>query len=191
MTKIFKITDFENLAVNIRSSLVKHEIPDELHYSIISDVLFDFAAYIDEKTNDNLHEVIDSYLEDHTEKILSDEQEDYLLADIEIIFEKGRKIKTNVLFSCLKNKEYGKLVLEVAVGVRDISELDKDVDIDSRFEKLMKKKEGVVSVNFQPLKDLDTKNWLSIPLVGSEYGDFEQSIDGIFNLICKVAKQWA
>ena len=55
----------------------------------------------------------------------------------------------------------------------------------------MKKKEGISVVKFQALKDLDSDLWLTVPLQGSKYGDFSQTIEGVYELMCSVVKQWA
>jgi hypothetical protein len=185
-----KIKDFEELAVNFKSSLSTHEISKELHHSLISDLLFSVCVFIDQKSNTSFHETIGSYFEERSGAILSDKHQDYLLADIEILFSKGRKIETNFLKSALTNKDYAVLKLEVTFGVRGIDELDENIDINSRFKKLLRKKECISAVKFQPLKDLDSDLWLTVPLQGSEYGDFTQTIDGVYELMCSVAKQW-
>jgi hypothetical protein len=187
----FKIEDFEELAVGVKASLDNHDIPKDLQFSLISEILFNFSAFIDERVDSNLHEIIDSFLDEKSEVILANNRQDYLLADVEIIFNKGRKIETNILYSALSNRDYNILVLEVAFGIRDIDELDDVIDIEPRLKKLLKKKEGISIIKFQPLKDLGSKKWLSVPLKGSEYGDFEQNIEGVYELMCAVAKQWA
>jgi hypothetical protein len=187
----FNIEDFEDLIKNIKVSLDTHGIDEDQHYSLLSEILFNVTAFIDERANTSLHEVADSFIDDCYEKIQSNLNRDYLLADVNIFFGNGNKVETNVLKSNIENKEYYMLELEVALELRDISEIDKVVDIEGRLNKLLRNKKGIVKVDFQPLKDLGSENWISVPLTGSSHGDFSENIEGLFELIKSVAKKWA
>ena len=190
MAKEIKLEDFGELAMSLKPSLLTHGIPDELHYSLLSDVVFQCAAFIDEKTGSSFHEGIDALLDEYIEALSGDISSDYMVAEIQIVFGKGRKVETNVLKSHLENKENIVLDFEMALGIRDIDEIDAKIDADARFAALMKKKNGIKSLDFKAAKDFENDNWYSIPLQGSEFGDFEQSIDGILKLVSKVTKQW-
>ena len=66
--KKIELDDFIDLGVSIKSSLRTHSIDKELHYSIISDVLFHCANMIDEKTGSYHHEMIDGLIDDNLDK---------------------------------------------------------------------------------------------------------------------------
>ncbi len=48
MPKRIKLSDFGDLALMLKPTLTTHGVPEEQHYSIISDAVFEFANFIDE-----------------------------------------------------------------------------------------------------------------------------------------------
>ena len=69
MSPKIKIEDFGELAFELKPLLETHGVPEDLHYSLISDTLFTFANFLDEKTGTNFHEQIYSFLDDYAEKL--------------------------------------------------------------------------------------------------------------------------
>ena len=190
MSKKIKIEDFVELAFRLKPSLESHGVPDDLHYSLISDTLFSIASFLDEKTGTNFHAEIDSLLDDYAEELNETREGDYLIAEIDILFEKGRKCEMNLLKSHLDNSEHMQLILEMALELRDVDEIDKAIDIDSRLLRLLKKKNGIKSLKFNSAQNIDKEDWFEVPLAGSVYGEFEQSLSGVEECIREVAKQW-
>lgn len=190
MTKQIKIADFGDLALALKPSLVTHGVPEELHYSIISDALFSFASFLDEKTGTNYHENIYTLLDDYVEKLSESKIGDFLIAEIDIVFEKGRKVEMNLLKSHLDSSERLQFALEIELELRDFDEIDEEIDADSRFIKLMKKKKGIRLLKFNSAEDLENENWFDVSLEDSEFGRFEQSLSGLKKCIREVAKQW-
>jgi hypothetical protein len=188
MSKNIKIEELEELAWSLKPILDTHNVPSELHYSIISDVIFQFANFIDERTGSSFHERIDGLIDKHFDKLSSQRQpDDWLIAELEILFGKGKKVEMNILRSHLSNRRHLMLDLEMALGVRDIDEIGKKIDTGAKFTTLMRRKNGIEALRFKPIR---SEIWLSIPLNGSEHGDYEQSLSGILKCINRVAKQW-
>lgn len=188
-TKI-KIDDFGELAFELKPLLETHGVPEEHYYSLISDTLFTFANFLDEKTGTNFHEQIYPLLDSYAEKLNEPQAGDYLVAEIDILFKKGRKCEMNLLKSHLDNSEHLQLILETSLEIRDIDEVDKAIDVDSRFLNLLKKKRGIKCLKFNSARNLDEENWFEVPLAGSDYGEFEQSLAGIEKCVREVVKQW-
>ena len=190
MTNKIKIADFEDLALALKPSLDTHGVPKELHYSIISDALFSFASFLDEKSGTNFHEDIFAVLDNYVEKLGESAIGDFLVAEIDIVFEKGRKAEVNLLKSHLDNNESLQFALEIELELRDLDEIDEEIDADSRFIKLIKKKKGIKLLKFNSAEDLENENWFDVSLKGSEFGRFEQSLSGLKKCIREVANQW-
>ena len=190
MNEKIKIDDFVELAFALKPALTTHDVPDELHYSLISDIVFSFASFLDDRTGTAFHEQIYSLLEEHAEQLGETQPGDYLIAEIDILFDKGRKCEMNLLKSGLENSENLRLILEITLEIRDLDEIDQAIDVDSRFLKLLKKKKGIKALRFNSAENLEKEDWLEVPLAHSEFGDFAQSLDGIEQCIRKVSKQW-
>ena len=62
MAKPFAPRDFAALALSLRQTVANHKVPPDLQASLIEDVVFHFAAFIDEKTGSDIHESIFSVL---------------------------------------------------------------------------------------------------------------------------------
>lgn len=185
-----ELSDFGAIAMSIKPILALHEVPEEHHYSIVSDVIFEFANFLDTKTGSNFHEGVYPLLDDYVEKLSQPvPMRDYLVASIKMNFGK-RSFEANILKSQLGNKEHLMFDLEVDLGVRGLPEIDDVIDADKRFSALKTKLGGIESIDFTSAQDTGDENWLSVPLSGSEYGDFEENLSGLADCIRKVARQW-
>lgn len=188
MKNKIKSEDFYQLALALKPTLVTHGVPVELHYSLISDIMFEFANFVDEKSGSSFHEGLFALLAEHAEELSSDiKRTDWLVAELEVLFGKGKKVETNIHKSYLENREYLKLHMEISLGARDISEIDKNIDADARFAALLKKKNGIRALRFKAAR---SGAWLEVPLNGTGSGDYNQSVDGICGCIIAVTKQW-
>ena len=164
----FKESDLLDLASSLKASIEMHDVKSELQDSLLSDILFQVANLIDEKQGSSLHEETFGLLENFTPK-----STDYLICELDIKY--GDEIlETNVLKSNLEITEGLLLNLEILLELRDISEIDDDIDTNSKF------KGGKVSeLTFKPLE-------------GSNETHTEQfaSLQELVSFITKVASKW-
>jgi hypothetical protein len=184
MAKPFAPKDFASLALSLRQTVANHEVPPDLRASLIEDVVFHFAVFIDERTGSDIHESIFSVLRRHARQLgETPAPADSLLAEVQITFLKGRKVELNVLRSSIAKPAALRLVVEIALGVRDTTEIKARVDTDRRFADLMKKKGGVNAVRFRLANAADDASWQEFKLRRSPHGNFEQSLKGLLACI--------
>jgi hypothetical protein len=190
MSKPFAPKDFAPLALSLRQTVANHKVPPDLQASLIEDVIFHFAAFIDEKTGSDIHESIFSVLRKHAKQLSkAPAPSDSLLAEVQITFFKGRKAELNVLRSSIAKPALLRLIVEIALGVRDITEIKARVDTDRRFANLMKKRGGVKAVRFNLANAIGKASWQEVELHGSPYGNFEQSVKGLLACVRAVVTQ--
>src|SRR5687768_6970953 len=180
MPKPFAARDFASLALSLRQTVANHKVPPELQASLIEDVMFQVAAFIDDKTGSNFHESIFSVLRKYAKQLgNAPEAQDSLVAEVQITFLKGPRAELNVLRSSIAKPALLRMVVEIALGVRDVTEVEARVDTDRRFSQLMRKKGGVKAVRFKPVDTRRKASWREVELSGSPYGNFEQSVKGL------------
>lgn len=191
MAKRFPLEDFVSLALSLRQPVVAHGVAPKLRASLIEDIVFRLAVFIDERTGSSHHESISGLLREHAKELAaSPEPVDALVAEVEIAFVKGGKAELNVLRSSLKKPALLRQCLEIALGVRDVTELRSRVDADRRFGELMVKREAVKALRFNSASTIGKPSWQSVRLHGSPYGNFEQSLKGLVACIQAVTAPW-
>lgn len=184
MAKPFAPRDFAALALSLRQTVANHKVPPDLQASLIEDVVFHFAAFIDEKTGSDIHESIFSVLGKYAKQLgETPAPSDTLLAEVQITFLKGRKVALNVLRSSIAKPSLLRLIVEIALGVRDTTEIKARVDTGRRFADLMKKKGGVNTVRIRLANAAGNASWQEIKLQRSPHGHFEQSVEGLLACI--------
>jgi hypothetical protein len=184
VAKLFTPKDFASLALSLRQTAASHKVPPELRASLIEDVVFHFAAFIDEKTGSDIHESIFSVLRRHAKQLgETPAPADSLLAEVQITFFKGRKAELNVLRSSIAKPALLRLIVEIALGVRDTTEIKARVDTDRRFADVLEKKGGVKTVRFRLANAADRAAWQEVKLQRSPHGKFEQSVEGLLACI--------
>ncbi len=189
MKKQLKIDDLGELSLELKSCLVTHGVPEELHYSILSDALFAFASLLDEKTGTDFHERLLPLLDDYLQKPSQSQIGDYLVAEIAIVFQEGRKAEMNVLYSHLENSTHLQFDLEMALALRNLDEIGDEIDVGTRFAKLMQERKGIESLKILAADNCETDSWRTVPLKSEEHGEYEQSVDGLAKCIRKVVSQ--
>jgi hypothetical protein len=183
MPKAFDPEDFVSLALSLRQTVASHGVPPRLRASLIEDVVFQFATLVDEKTGSAIHESIFTVLGKHARQLGEEPAPaDSLLAEVEIGFLKGRKAELNVLRSSLEKPGMLRLIVEIALGLRDTTEIKARLDTKRRFAELMKRSGGVTAVRFR-MAGGGRRKWLKIGLNDSSYGSFDQSLDGLLACI--------
>ncbi len=189
MREAVDLDDFVTLAFSLRQPLETYNVPPQVRASLIEDVVFRFAAFIDEKIGSDMHESIGAVLSEHAEQLAAvPEPADSLVAEVEIIFVKGGKAELNVLRSHLTGLASLLLVLEIALGVRDVTEIRSRIDTQRRFRDLMLQKGGIKAVRFKSTSTSDKSPWQAVRLSGSSYGNFEQSLSGLTDCIKAVCR---
>lgn len=189
--RAFDLEHFISLALSLRQPLATHNVPPELRASLIEDIIFRFATFVDERTGSDFHESINAALHEHAEQLAAlPEPIDSLVAEVEIGFMKGRKAELNVLRSHLTGLASLRLVLEIALGVREVTEIRSRIDTEQRFRKLMLQRNGIKAVRFKPPSASNKSPWQEVPLNGSSFGNFAQSLAGLIACIEAVSAQW-
>jgi hypothetical protein len=183
--------DFVQLALRLRETVVTHGVPAQHRASLIEDVVFQFATFLDERMGSRLHESVFSLLDDRASDLGAEPAPDsVLVAQLEIDFGKGRKA-LNILSGHLRDKQGLRETVEFSLGVRRLEELDAEVDIEGRFAELLRRKSGIRALRFNPAASLGNPAWTAVALDGSPYGTFEPSIEALCACIRRVARQWA
>ncbi len=180
MSKKITLEDFAELAHTIKPILESHDVPEEYHYSMISDVVFEFANLVDTKTGTSFHESIYGLLEEHAEKLSTGGAGRILVTEIEIEFGNGEILETNVPDTQLEDEAQMRLHLEFTLTLRDIDEIDEEIDIEPRFSKLIAGNKGIKELRILPGKEPDADAWVTVD-------KFEASMDGLIACIRKVA----
>jgi hypothetical protein len=184
MAKPFAPKDFASLALSLRQTVADHKVPPDLQASLIEDVVFHFAAFIDERTGSDIHESIFAVLRKCAKELgETPVPSDSLLAEVQITFLKGRRAELNVLHSSIAKPALLRLNVEIALGVRDATEVNARVDTDRRFADLMEKKGGVNAVRFRLANAADSASWQEVKLQRSPHGTFEHSVKGLLACI--------
>ncbi|MDJ0712061.1 MAG: hypothetical protein QNJ14_16850 [Woeseiaceae bacterium] len=180
MSKDIQLQDFAEIALKIKPILVTHDVPAEYHYSIISDIVFEFAASVDTRTGTSFHESIYALLEDQVDALNAGAAEQHLFTDLQIEFGNGDVVETNFPHTQLEDDEQLRLNLEFTLSLRDIDEIDEEIDVTPRFKKLMTAKQGIRELRILPGTEPDADAWVLV-------SEFEPSIDGLMASIRKIA----
>ena len=166
--------------------MVAHDVPPELHFSIISDAVFEFANLVDEKTGSSFHEEIYGALESAAEELEVDPGGDYCLAFMDLVTSNGTSFELNILKSMLENEQDMIMSIEVTLELRKLDELDKVISIENRLKTFNKKTGGIKALRFQLTENMDTDTWFDVPLKDSTYGSYSNDIEGIRKCILAV-----
>ena len=188
-----KDDDFIELATQIKTSLDAHNVPVQEHASLITQVVFNFAVFLDKKLNTNHHEFIETKLDEYLFEIVEDSP-NTLIASVNLVFGKGRKRDFEIRKGNLLHRESIISLMEFATGIRKLTEVDSEVDpliLTERFEKMLEIREGLLEIEFQPDEDWGTNKWLTLPFHENQFGKFKCTIDGVTDCIYKVTEQWS
>lgn len=159
--------------------MATHDVPANRRASLIEDVVFHVAVLVDEKTGSEFHESIFSALAKRAKELGEDaEPVDALVAEVEVLFGKGRKAELVIARSGLERPALLRQVLEVAIGIRDVSEIKSRIDTGARFAELLKKKGGLKSVRYKPVGP-GRRSWCDVRLRRAKTGRAEPTLDGL------------
>ena len=159
MARKLRTCDFEVLAASMREMLELHEVPEDRRASLLADLLFGVAAFLDERTGSNHHEGMFEL----TDALLDGGQQGGQAAaagcEAEIVFGKGRKVELNLLPGHRDNPAHLRFDLEIALGLRAISEIDADIDADARFQALLERRQGIRELRFLGTDEAGREAW--------------------------------
>ncbi len=172
--------DFVELAQSIKPILEAHEVPDQFHYSIISDIVFEFANLVDTKTGTSFHESIYALLEEQVDALSETGPDRIPITEIEIEFNNGEILEANVPDTQLEDEAQMRLHLEFTLTLRDIDEIDERIDVEPRFRELIAGRRGVKELRILPGKEPDGDAWVTVD-------KFDESMEGLIACIRKVA----
>jgi hypothetical protein len=185
MPKSIKPSDFATLALSLAPILENHKVAPESRASLIEDLIFHFAVFIDERTGSEFHESVFGVLRSATP-----EPSDHPVAELQILFDKGARAEMIISRVSLRKTSILRMNLEVALGVRDVTEIRSRIDSKRRFSDLMRKKGGIKALRFNSATRRGKPSWVEIRLPDSPYGSFERSLDGVMSCIKAVSAQW-
>lgn len=180
MPKNIELQDFTEVAFAIKPILETHDVPEEYHYSIISDVVFEFANLLDDRTGTSFHESIYALLEEQAEKLSTAGTGRIPITELEIEFGNGDVLEANVPDTQFDDEAQLRLHLEFTLTLRDIDEIDEKIDVEPRFRKPMEARKGIRELRILPGKEPDGDAWVSVD-------GFDESIDGLIACVRKVA----
>ena len=183
MAEDIELQDFAEIALKIKPILETHDVPAEFHYSIISDIVFEFANSVDTKTGTSFHESIYALLEEQAEALNAGSVGRPLFTDLQIEFGNGEVAETNFPQTQLEDDEQLRLNLEFTLTLRDIDEIDEQIDVAPRFKKLMAAKQGIRELRILPGSEPDADAWTTV-------NKFEPSIDGVLDCIRAAMTTW-
>jgi hypothetical protein len=159
--------------------MANHGVPPKLRASLIEDVVFHVAVLVDEKTGSDFHESIFAALGRRAKELGEDpEPVDAVVAEVEVLFGKGRKAELVIARSGLERPALLRQVLEVAIGVRDVAELESRIDTRARFAEVLKKKGGLKSVRCK-LVGPGRRSWRDVRLQRAKTGRAGPTLDGL------------
>lgn len=165
----------------------RHGVSEDARFAFVSDAMFEVAVSFDRVLGGSVHESILTLLEDHRAALsVEPPPADRLVAEVEVRFQKGKKAELNVLASHLDAEKQLRLVVEVALGVRSVEELRARVDVEERFARRSADRGGVTALRFKRAGRGGAR-WGAVPLRGSPYGDFDDSVAGVLRCILAVA----
>jgi hypothetical protein len=179
----FAVADLVELALSLRGPVALHGVSSELRASLIEDLIFRFAVFVDERARTNLHEGIAGALRERAAELAElPSPADVLVAEVEIEFIRGRTVELNVLRSSLAHPEHLLLTLEMALGVRDVGEVGRTADTAGRFSRLLKRRGGLRALRVVAA-DVEASVWREVPLRGAPHDDFDGTVAGLASCI--------
>ena len=192
----------EQLGSRILEILRLHDIPSELELSITSDVLFSVTAALEDEQfvsdgklnfDDGLHELVFGFLEDWYQPGRETPNPQRMLFELEIVRAKGQVVETHFWAHWIDNPNLFKSDLEVAMKCRDIEEIDQPIPekIMERFERRNKRAGNVTEIRIRLDEDHDRDEWISFSFPGNEFGNFENSLDGLYACILDMASKYS
>lgn len=143
MSKQLHQLDFQALAANIGDVLDTHALDETLRPSLTADLLFVFAAFLDDRLGSNHHEGIYALADELLAGELDSPPVDSLACELQIRFHKGRKAELNLLASHRSNRAHLLFDLEMALGIRSLDEINAPIDSQARFLALLDKRQGI------------------------------------------------
>ena len=180
MTKNIELQDFTEIAFAIKPILEAHDVPEEYHYSIISDIVFEFANLLDTKTETSFHESIYALLEEHAEKLSTAGPGRIRITEVELVVGNGDVLEANVPDTQFDDEAQLRLHLEFTLTIRDLDEIDEEIDVERRFRNLVSDKKGIRKLRILPGKEPDASAWVSVD-------EFDESMDGLVACLRNVA----
>lgn len=180
MAKNIELKDFTEVAFAIKPILETHGVPEEYHYSIISDIVFEFANVLDTRTGTSFHESVYALLEEQAEKLSTAGPDRIPVTELELEFGNGEVMEASFPDTQLDDEAQLRPHLEFMLTIRDIDEIDADIDAERRFENLVSGKKGIREVRVLPGSEPDASAWVTVD-------EFEASVNGLIACIRKVA----
>ncbi len=174
MSKKVEIDDFVDLGVSIKRSFETHSIDPDMHYSLISDILFQCAYMIDEKTGSDHHERIHGLVDAHLEKFVDGYEEDRFVSSIRITLGVGKRHTARLCESEVGSSEAVKDLIERLLNIKQTRKT---------FEEITKRRKGIQSIGFSDLEYPKDSNWSEIAFSQGNTGEYEYSVDGICQFI--------
>jgi hypothetical protein len=179
MVKKVKIEDFVDLGLAIKTSLNTHLIDPELHYSLISDILFNCAYMIDEKTGSYHHENIDGLVDANIDKFVDDYVEDLFVSSIKINLGVGKKHIAQIYKSHIENSS---LLVDLIERLLNIQQTGKS------FEEITERRKGIQSIGFSDQEHPKDSDWNEVAFSQNGTGSSPYSVLDLSRFITEKLK---
>lgn len=153
MSKKLKPKDFEALAATLQDTLKINGVAEESRPSLLADLLFGFAAFLDDRFGSNHHESIFALSDAILAGELDAAPQDGLACELKIHFHKGRQAALNLLASHRSNRAHLLFDLEMALGIRKLTEINAAIDSEARYQALLDSREGIRLFEVRSLDD--------------------------------------
>lgn len=191
MSKKITENDLARFALALREDFETHDLPMEIRYSLASAISFRIAALIDEKTGSTLHEGIDLVLDKYIDEFSkSPESPDHLVGELEIIFNKGKKVELNILKSQIELPDELRIIIEVVFGLRSTDALESEIDTRHGLSNFLRRKDGIKALRFNQAANVDRPKWINVPLPDPLSEEVYGSVAGLTQYLLKSIRPW-
>lgn len=174
MSRKIKPADFEALAANLQDTLRINGVAEESQPSLLADLLFGFAAFLDERLGSNHHESIFALADAILSGEIASEAQDNLSGELKIHFHKGRKAALNLLAAHRSNRAHLLFDLQMALGIRTLAEINSEIDSEARFLALLDSRQGIRLFEVRGFGDTVSDTWRTVEPPTSKPGSLDE-----------------
>ncbi len=179
MKKQLKLDDYLDLQEIIKGEMQKYEISEEIALPLLSDILFQSAAFYDERCGTHHHENIEEFLESNVATVSSVKEKHKFLFMLQIRLGVGKAHEASFTKADAENEESLKVVVERMLGIRN----NYDERTNRTFGEIVDRRKGINSVSFSSREFPSDSDWKLLPFQQGDDGQY--GVTGICNCIAK------
>ena len=144
MKKQLELKDYLDLHEIVKGELQKYEIPEEIVLSLLSDILFQSAAFYDERCGTHHHENIEEFLDSNLASVSSLKEKHKFIFMLQIRLGVGKAHEASFTSADVETEDSLKVVIERMLGIRN----NYDETTNRTFDEIVTRRKGVHSVSF-------------------------------------------